>query len=74
MYWCERFSPIVGFKQDQPDSLLMEVTGVAGLHGGEAALLCNVVEAFYQRGLIACAAGCPLGCTHFSNSLISSTA
>jgi protein ImuB len=50
--WCEQFSPIVGLDQaDQPDSLLMDVSGLAQLFGGEEALARMVVTACGQQGL-----------------------
>jgi len=37
--WCEQFSPLVGLDPgDEPDTLLLEVGGLAHLFGGEAAL------------------------------------
>jgi len=49
--WCEQFSPIVGLDQtDEPDCLLMDVTGLAKLFGGEEALARKVSEAFQGRG------------------------
>ena len=35
--WCDRFTPLVAF--DRPDGLLLDITGVAHLFSGEAALL-----------------------------------
>ena len=50
--WCEQFSPIVGLDQaDEPDSLLMDVSGLAHLFGGEEALAQTVVTACRQQGL-----------------------
>ncbi len=50
--WCEQFSPIVGLDQtDEPDSLLMDVSGLAHLFGGEEALAQAVVTACRQQGL-----------------------
>jgi protein ImuB len=52
--WCERFSPIVGLDQtDQPDSLLMDTSGLAHLFGGEQGLARTVVTALRRRGLAA---------------------
>ncbi len=52
--WCERFSPIVGLDQaDEPDSLLMDISGLAHLFGGEQDLARAVVTALQQRGLAA---------------------
>lgn len=37
--FCERYSPCVGLEEaDQPDSLLMDITGVSDLFGGETSL------------------------------------
>ncbi len=50
--WCEQFSPIVGLDQaDEPDSLLMDISGLAHLFGGEEALAQTVVAACQQQGL-----------------------
>lgn len=50
--WCEQFSPIVGLDQtDEPDSLLMDVSGLAHLFGGEPALAQTVVTACRQQSL-----------------------
>jgi len=50
--WCEQFSPIIGLDQaDEPDSLLMDVSGLAHLFGGEEALAQTVVTACQQQGL-----------------------
>jgi protein ImuB len=49
--WCERFSPVVGLDPaDEPDSLLMDVSGLAHLFGGEESLARTVVGAFQERG------------------------
>lgn len=50
--WCEQFSPVVGLDQaGEPDSLLMDVSGLAHLFGGEEALAQAVVTACQQQGL-----------------------
>jgi protein ImuB len=50
--FCHRFSPLVGLEEgEHPQSLLLDVTGLTGLFGGEAAWLEQVIEAFHQRGL-----------------------
>jgi protein ImuB len=40
--WCERYTPLVGL--DAPDGLIWDITGVAHLFGGEAALARDVVK------------------------------
>jgi len=51
--WCEQFSPLVGLDQaDEPDSLLLDVSGLADLFGGEAALAQAAVTACGQQGLV----------------------
>lgn len=45
--WCERYSPLVAL--DSRDGLLLDVTGVAHLFGGEAALLKNIRRAFASQ-------------------------
>ena len=38
--WCERFSPVVGLEEGaHPESLLLDVTGLGPLFGGEQALI-----------------------------------
>lgn len=48
---CGRFSPLVGLNPTEPpDGLQLDITGVATLFGGEAALLEQVAIFFRQRG------------------------
>src|SRR6185295_18809992 len=43
--WCQRFSPIVGLEDAQsPDSLLLDVTSLAHLFGGEESLVHQVEQ------------------------------
>ena len=50
--WCRRFSPIVGLEQsDGVDGLLLDITGLAHLFGGETALAKKIVDDFTGRGL-----------------------
>jgi protein ImuB len=50
--WCERFSPLVGLDDAlAPDSLLLDVTGLGRLFGGEASLAERVVGDFASRKL-----------------------
>ncbi len=49
--WCEQFSPHVGLEVHlEPQSLLMDVTGLGPLFGGEESLAWRVIEAFGRRG------------------------
>ncbi|HEY5311951.1 MAG TPA: DNA polymerase Y family protein, partial [Pirellulales bacterium] len=49
---CEMFSPIVGLEEVAwPESLLLDVTGLGRLFGGEAVLLKQVVEHFHRQQL-----------------------
>jgi protein ImuB len=51
--WCQRFSPTVGLEEaDWPESLLLDITGLAPLFGGEEALAQRVVREFARRGLV----------------------
>jgi protein ImuB len=51
--WCEQFSPSVGVDTFQPaESLLLDVTGLAGLFHGEEALVAHVEREFGRRGLV----------------------
>ncbi len=50
--WCQRFSPLVGIERTvEPASLLLDITGLAHLFGGEAALAEQVLGDFAARGL-----------------------
>ena len=52
--WCQRYCPLVGLDESQqPDTLLMEITGCAPLFGGEPALAAQVVRDFHQAGFFA---------------------
>jgi protein ImuB len=54
---CERFSPTVGVEAAaDPECLLLDISGVAHLFGGEAALAEQVVRDFALRGLTVCVA------------------
>ncbi|MFM7403586.1 MAG: DUF6504 family protein [Erythrobacter sp.] len=56
-FWAQRWGPWSAL--DPPDGLLVDVTGVAHLLGGEEQLLANVAQAFAARGLSARAALAP---------------
>lgn len=48
--WCEQFSPIVGLEQETPpSSLLLDITGLAPIFGGEPRLVDLITKAFAQR-------------------------
>jgi protein ImuB len=52
--WSARFSPIVGLEHSTAaESLLLDVTGLAHLFGGEASLAERIVDDFTRRGLAA---------------------
>ncbi len=46
--WCDRFTPFVAI--DRLDGLLLDVTGVAHLFGGEARMLCAVHAGIAAQG------------------------
>ncbi|WP_228259651.1 Y-family DNA polymerase [Siculibacillus lacustris] len=49
--WCDRFTPLVGLDRDFPDAgLVLDVTGVAHLFGGEAGLAARMVEGLAAQG------------------------
>jgi protein ImuB len=49
--WCERFSPIVGLEEGpSPASLLLDVTGLDHLFGGQSALAATVVRRLHELG------------------------
>jgi protein ImuB len=52
--WCQRFSPSVGLEEgESPESLLLDVSGLGELFGGERALAQRVVRQFEDRNLAA---------------------
>jgi protein ImuB len=49
--WCDQFSPTAGLEEsDSPESLLLDITGLAPLFHGEEALAELVVQEFERRG------------------------
>lgn len=46
--WCERWSPWISL--DAPDGLVLDVTGIGHLFGGEEMLLADIVERFRHLG------------------------
>jgi protein ImuB len=51
--WATRFTPLTAI--DPPDGLVLDVTGCAGLFGGEASLLARVSDSFQRGGVAAVA-------------------
>lgn len=52
--WCQRFSPLVALEDaPRPASLLLDISGLAGLFGGEASLAALVAEQWAEQGLTA---------------------
>jgi len=52
--WCERFSPIVGIEQSVgSDCLLLDITGLDHLFGGEAAMAQRIAASLKRFGLCA---------------------
>jgi protein ImuB len=49
--WSERWSPFIA--PDPPDSLILDVTGIPHLFGGEAALLADMAAKFHRLGFTA---------------------
>ena len=49
--WSERWSPFIA--PDPPDGLMLDVTGIAHLFGGEAALLADMTAKFRRLGFTA---------------------
>ncbi len=47
--WCEQFGPIVGV--EEPDNLLVDITGLGPLFGGDERLAEQVVRTFQRLGL-----------------------
>ncbi len=48
---CGRFSPILGLEPTDPRSLLLDITGLAPLFGGETGLAGEIVRDFARLGL-----------------------
>ena len=73
VHWCVRFSPAVA--ADPPDGLILDITGVDHLWGGEAALRRDLLARLRANGLparaaIADTAGAAWALAHFSNTPI----
>jgi protein ImuB len=50
-YWCHRFSPTVGLEEaERPECLLLDVSGIGPLFGGEDHLLEQAARALGARG------------------------
>jgi len=50
--WCHRFSPLVGLEEtDEPECLLLDVTGVTRFFGGEEALAGRIRELFGRHNM-----------------------
>ncbi|WP_375273707.1 DUF6504 family protein [Methylorubrum thiocyanatum] len=66
--WCQRYAPIVAL--DPPDGLVIDITGAAHLHGGEAPLLADLAARLERSGITARLAladtpGCAWGLARF---------
>src|SRR5262249_54733273 len=49
--WCQRFSPLVAVEEaEEPDSLLLDITGCAPFFRGEAPLAAKLKTAFHRGG------------------------
>ncbi|MGR3650640.1 MAG: Y-family DNA polymerase [Roseovarius sp.] len=57
VFWARRWGP--WSVMDGADGLYLDVTGVAHLYGGEAALLSDIADRFAMQGLSACCALAP---------------
>ena len=52
--WCQRFSPSVGLEEgEQPEALLLDISGLGPLFGDEQALARHVAQALALRQLVA---------------------
>lgn len=68
--WCDRYTPLVAL--DAADGLYLDITGCCHLHGGERALLDNVLSNLFAlgieaRGAISAAAGLSWAVAHFGD-------
>ena len=50
---CRQFSPIVGLEPTDHESILLDITGLAHLFGGETALCEAIIRDLARRGLAA---------------------
>ena len=49
--YCRQFSPIVGLEPTDRESILLDITGLAHLFGGETALCETIIRDLARRGL-----------------------
>lgn len=74
--WCHRFSPLVGLAEEEPvETLLLDVTGIAPLFGGEVALIEQIETAFRQQHLsvrigLGSTVGAAWALAHYSHLLL----
>jgi protein ImuB len=66
--WCDRYTPLVGL--DEPDGLVLDITGCAHLFGGEAALCRDLAQRLVAQGLhvrlaVADSTGCAWGVARY---------
>ena len=72
--WCQQFSPLVGLEDaEAPSSLLLDITGLGHLFGGEAALADRIIRSFHRRSLtvrvaVADTIGAAWAVAHFSRT------
>jgi protein ImuB len=57
IHWARRWCPWTA--QDGPDGLFLDITGATHLFGGEARMLCDIVQRFAMQGLTAKVARAP---------------
>jgi protein ImuB len=72
-HWCVRFSPAVA--ADAPDGLIIDITGLAHLWGGEEALVADLLRRLAANGIparaaVADTAGAAWGLARFSRTAI----
>ena len=68
--WCDRYTPLVAL--DGEDGLHLDITGCTHLHGGERALLDDVLARLFAlgieaRGAVSSAAGLSWAAAHFGD-------
>ena len=73
--WCEQFSPLVALEEvERPESLFLDITGIAHVFQGEEAFVERIGRAFLRRGLeirlaIADTPGMAWGVAHFGEAV-----
>lgn len=71
--WCDRYTPLVAL--DGTDGLFLDITGCAHLHGGEKALVGDVLSRLFALGVearatVSSSAGLSWAACHYGNAAV----